>query len=252
MGEIPYFQFENKYGETVTITVEDCVKKAEALLIGAGVRAELISEKFATEVLFSRAMSQPEYQNFFYKKIEELKTLLPDAKSSEINLLTPILINTVLLKYKAHLLYIEDLQSITINTDTLAEIHLEKDANVSAEEEDEDEPFESEKFQEEERSEIGESFQAWSIQRPRRIQGYALPLIRALKHFNEMGLRTRPTARDVLEYFRERVRSEPEAWPEIAQVHVHELAYYDSRGDVVTADLDALRKAIERYTSLKK
>lgn len=27
MGEIPYFQFENKYGETVTITVEDCVKR---------------------------------------------------------------------------------------------------------------------------------------------------------------------------------------------------------------------------------
>ena len=247
MGEIPYFQFENKYGETVTITVEDCVKKAEALLIGAGVKAEYISEKFATEVLFSRAMSQPEYQHFFYRKIEELKTLLPEAKSSEINLLTPILINTVLLKYKAHLLYIEDLQSITINTDTLAEIYLEKDANVSAEEE--DEPFDSEKFQEEEQSEIGEISQLWSIQRPRRIQGYALPLIRALKHFNEIGLRTRPTARDVLEYFRERVRSEPEAWPEIAQVHVHELAFYDSRGDVATADLEALRKAIGRFTS---
>ncbi|OAD81618.1 hypothetical protein ATN89_23910 [Comamonas thiooxydans] len=247
MGEIPYFQFENKYGETVTITVEDCVKKAEALLIGAGVKAEFLSEKFATEVIFSRAMSQPEYQNFFYKKIEELKTLLPDAKSSEINVLTPILINTVLLKYKAHLLFIEDLQSTTINTDTLAEIYLEKDANFSAE--DEDEPFESEKFQEEEQSEIGESFQLWSIQRPKRIQGYALPLIRALEHFNEIGLRTRPTARDVLEYFRERVRSEPEAWPEIAQVHVHELAFYDSRGDVATADLEALRKAIGRFTS---
>lgn len=247
MGEIPYFQFENKYGETVTITVKDCLEKAEALLIGAGIKAEFISNELATEVLFSRAMPQPEYQHFFYKKIEELKTLLTDAKTSEINLLTPILINTVLLKYKAHLLFIEDLQSITINTDTLAEIYLEKDANVSAEEE--DEPFDSEKFQEEEQSEMGESFQAWSIQRPRRIQGYALPLIRALEHFNEIGLRTRPTARDVLEYFRERVRSEPEAWPEIAQVHVHELAFYDSRGDVATADLEALRKAIGRFTS---
>ncbi|MDH1255204.1 hypothetical protein N5C67_21370 [Comamonas thiooxydans] len=247
MGEIPYFQFENKYGETVTITVKDCLEKAEAILIGAGIEAEFLSEKLATEVLFSRAMSQPEYQNYFYRKIEELKTLLPDAKSSEINLLTPILINTVLLKYKAHLLYIEDLQSITINTDTLAEIYLEKDATVSAEEE--DEPFDSEKFQEEEQSEMGESFQLWSIQRPRRIQGYALPLIRALEHFNEIGLRTRPTARDVLEYFRERVRSEPEAWPEIAQVHVPELAFYDSRGDVATADLEALRKAIGRFTS---
>lgn len=247
MGEIPYFQFENKYGETVTITVKDCLEKAEAILIGAGIEAEFLSEKLATEVLFSRAMSQPEYQNYFYRKIEELKTLLPDAKSSEINLPTPILINTVLLKYKAHLLYIEDLQSITINTDTLAEIYLEKDATVSAEEE--DEPFDSEKFQEEEQSEMGESFQLWSIQRPRRIQGYALPLIRALEHFNEIGLRTRPTARDVLEYFRERVRSEPEAWPEIAQVHVHELAFYDSRGDVATADLEALRKAIGRFTS---
>lgn len=247
MGEIPYFQFENKYGETVTITVKDCLEKAEALLIGAGIKAEFISNELATEVLFSRAISQPEYQQFFYRKIEELKTLLPEEKSSEINLLTPILINAVLLKYKAHLLYIEDLQSITINTDTLAEIYLEKDANVSAEEE--DEPFDSEKFQEEEQSDMGESFQLWSIQRPKRIQGYALPLIRALEHFNEIGMRTRPTARDVLEYFRERVRSEPEAWPEIAQVHVHELAFYDSRGDVATADLEALRKAIGRFTS---
>ncbi len=111
--------------------------------------------------------------------------------------------------------------------------------------EEEDEYSAPDKFQDEEHREIG-----WSIHPPKRIQGYALSLIRALEHFNQIGLRTRPTARNVLEYFRERVRSEPNAWPEIAQVHVHELAFYDSRGNVATADLEALRKAIDRYTRL--
>ena len=172
-----------------------------------------------------------------------LKILLPHAKQNEINLLTSILINTVLLKYKAHLLFIEDQESISISTVVLVEIFIEMDDKLYNEEE--DEFSEPEKIQHEEHREIG-----WSIHPPKRIQGYALSLIRALQHFNQVGLDTRPTARNVLEYFRESVRREPNSWPEIAQVHVHELAFYDSRGNVATADLEALRKAIDRYTRL--
>lgn len=247
MGETPHFQYENQYGETVTITVEECVNIAEALLVYVGVNPEIISEEFGNEVLFARATPPSEYKSYFYNKAEELKNFLPNLTSANINLLTTILINTVLLKYKSHLLFIEDQESISIHTNEHVSIFIENNQNLFAE--DEDGISEPDQARNEEQPELGESFQPWSIRHPKRIQGYALPLIRALEHFNEIGLRTRPTARDVLEYFRERVRSEPNAWPEIAQVHVHELAFYDSRGDVATADLEALRKAIGRFTS---
>ncbi|TYK73424.1 hypothetical protein FSY59_02050 [Comamonas sp. Z3] len=247
MGETPHFQYEDQYGETVTITVEDCVNIAEALLIHVGVNPEIISKDFGDEVLFARAIPQSEYKIYFYKKSEELKNFLPDLTPANINLLTTILINTVLLKYKSHLLFIEDQESISIHTNEHVSVFIENNQNLFAE--DEDGISEPDQARNEEQPGLGESFQPWSIRHPKRIQGYALPLIRALEHFNEIGLRTRPTARDVLEYFRDRVRSEPNAWPEIAQVHVHELAFYDSRGDVATADLEALRKAIGRFTS---
>lgn len=246
MDEIGRFEYENRYGETVTTTAADCITAAEILLIEFDVPADLLCEALGTEVLFSHASSQPEYQHYLIKKTEVLKGVLPNVKKGYINLLTSVLLNTALLKFKGRLLDVEIRESISLDILAMVQglIELrsvdfskEKSIKIKFAAENPDEYREGAEF-----------VPRWRVHPPDRIQGYANALIKALEHFEQERFPKRPTARRVLEFLRERVRSDPWAWPEIAQVHAHELAFYDSRGDVATADLDALRKAIDRYT----
>lgn len=85
---------------------------------------------------------------------------------------------------------------------------------------------------------------AWAVTKPQRYRGYAAPLHRLLAAAHHDGKR-RPTARDVVEAWRIK---QP---PEIAQVLPDGFDYYDGKGNIKPADLDAIRKAIGRMTGVR-
>ena len=80
----------------------------------------------------------------------------------------------------------------------------------------------------------------WPLRRPSRFQGYGKPLYDFLKAASIAGNPMPPTARDVLD-----------AWkiahpPEVMEVTNEGLKYYDARGNVKAADLNAIRQSINR------
>lgn len=85
---------------------------------------------------------------------------------------------------------------------------------------------------------------AWTVTKPRRYVGYGLALHRLLAAAQRDD-KPRPTARDVLEAWRS---SKPD---EIAQVLPNGFDYYDANGNTKPADLEALRKSIDRMTSAR-
>lgn len=88
----------------------------------------------------------------------------------------------------------------------------------------------------------------WHIRPQKHMYGYAQALLRALQHFQQINAHRLPTARMVLEFLRENVEKNPQAWPDIYQVKADDLAFYDSRGDVALVSMEGIRKAIGRYT----
>lgn len=84
----------------------------------------------------------------------------------------------------------------------------------------------------------------WAVNKPRRYHGYSNPLYRFLAAAHREG-EPRPTGRDVLEEWR---ANKP---AEIAQVLTDGIDYYDNKGDTKFADLEAIRKAIDRMTSAR-
>lgn len=85
----------------------------------------------------------------------------------------------------------------------------------------------------------------WSLRKPQRMQGYAVPLYDLLRKAHAEG-QPRPTARGVLERWRENVP------PEIDKVLTDSLDYYDAKGNTKPASLDAIRKAIDRMTDSQR
>ncbi len=83
---------------------------------------------------------------------------------------------------------------------------------------------------------------AWTIKPPRREQTYSPALGRALQYFYDEGHPAPPTAREVLEYW----RNTKGQHLELIQVLADEANYYDSNGDAKALSLDSLRKAIAR------
>lgn len=82
----------------------------------------------------------------------------------------------------------------------------------------------------------------WAPTKPKRDDGLALPLYGVLKAARDQG-QPRPNARDVLEAFR---LSKP---PGILEAMADEVKYFDLTGNTQTADLDNIRKRIERMTA---
>lgn len=80
---------------------------------------------------------------------------------------------------------------------------------------------------------------AWSLNKPERYRGYTKPLHRLLAAAHREG-EPCPTPRDVLEEW----RINPP--PEIAQVLTDSIDYYDNIGNTKSANLGAIRKAINR------
>lgn len=85
---------------------------------------------------------------------------------------------------------------------------------------------------------------AWAVAKPRRYNGYTAPLYRLLAAAHLDG-KPCPSARDVLEAWRIKTPAE------IAKVLTDGVDYYDAKGDTKTANLEAIRKAIERRTSAR-
>lgn len=85
---------------------------------------------------------------------------------------------------------------------------------------------------------------AWTVRRPQRFRGYGEPLYLLLAAAYREG-RPRPTARDVLEAWR---NNKPAA---LAKVLQDGFDYYDAGGDTKPANLEAIRKAIGRMTSAR-
>lgn len=83
---------------------------------------------------------------------------------------------------------------------------------------------------------------AWTIKSPKREQTYTPALARALRYFYDKGHPAPPTAREVLEYW----RNTKNQHLELIQVLADEASYYDSNGDAKSLSLDSLRKAIAR------
>lgn len=84
----------------------------------------------------------------------------------------------------------------------------------------------------------------WAVIKPQRFPGYRAPLYRFLSDAHRAG-KSCPKAREVLDAWRE---SKP---PEIEQVLSDGVNYYDSEGNVKAADLNAIRQAIKRLTSVR-
>jgi hypothetical protein len=84
----------------------------------------------------------------------------------------------------------------------------------------------------------------WILNKPKRYQGYRKPLFDVLKSAKAAG-QPIPSAHDVLDAFKV---MRP---PEISEVMVSGIKYYSSNGGLKEADLDALRKAIQRMTQPK-
>lgn len=85
---------------------------------------------------------------------------------------------------------------------------------------------------------------AWTVANPKRYSGYTAPLHRLLVDAHREA-KPRPTARHVLEAWRSKVPAE------IAKVLTDGCDYYDANGDTKTADLEAIRKAIDRMTTAR-
>lgn len=83
---------------------------------------------------------------------------------------------------------------------------------------------------------------SWSLNIPKRFQGYSKPLYDHLKAAHGAG-RTRPTARNVLDDWK---LNRPH---EVAEISNDGLKYYDASGNTKPADLAAIRKAIDRMTT---
>lgn len=81
----------------------------------------------------------------------------------------------------------------------------------------------------------------WTVKKPGRYQGYGRPLFEFLKSEKAVG-RQLPTPRDVLDAFK---RISP---PEVIEVLGDGMKYYDGNGNSKVADLNAIRKAIQRMT----
>jgi hypothetical protein len=82
---------------------------------------------------------------------------------------------------------------------------------------------------------------SWSLNMPKRFQGYGKPLYDHLKAAHLAG-KTRPTARNVLDDWK---LNRPH---EVAEIANDGFKYYDPSGNTKPADLAAIRKAIERMT----
>lgn len=89
---------------------------------------------------------------------------------------------------------------------------------------------------------VGGSAAIWSLKEPRRYQGYGRPLYRTLKAAYDSGS-PKPGAQDVLDMWRQHRHDD------IAEVLEGEFKYLDSKHNIQTADLDALKKAIDRMTA---
>jgi len=83
---------------------------------------------------------------------------------------------------------------------------------------------------------------AWTVTTPQRYYGYSIPLHRFLTSAHREG-KPRPSARDAVEAWRENMPAE------IAQVLPDGIDYYDAKGNTKAANLEAIRKTIERMTS---
>ena len=79
----------------------------------------------------------------------------------------------------------------------------------------------------------------WTLNRPQRFPGYSKPLYDLLKAAHMAG-QPSPKARDVLDKWKE---NPP---PDVATVTDNGLKYYDANGNTKPADLEAIRKAIDR------
>ena len=88
---------------------------------------------------------------------------------------------------------------------------------------------------------VAESASAWTLIRPRRIQGYAWPLYEFLKAAYAAG-KPCPTARDALEAWRIKLPQE------VLMVLPGSMDYYNAKGGTKTANLEAIGKAIGRMT----
>lgn len=85
----------------------------------------------------------------------------------------------------------------------------------------------------------------WTLVKPQRFQGYRNPLYDLLKAAHIAG-KPCPKARDVLEAWREK------APPEVAMMLADSLDYYDAKGGTKPLNLNAIRKAINRLTRVKR
>ena len=79
----------------------------------------------------------------------------------------------------------------------------------------------------------------WTLKKPQRFQGYSKPLYDLLKAAHIAG-QPSPKAREVLDKW----KGNPP--PDVATVTDNGLKYYDAKGNTKPADLDAIRKAIDR------
>ena len=79
----------------------------------------------------------------------------------------------------------------------------------------------------------------WTLIKPQRFQGYGKPLYDLLKAAHIAG-QPSPKARDVVDKWKE---NPP---PDVATVTDNGLKYYDAKGNTKPADLEAIRKAIDR------
>lgn len=82
-------------------------------------------------------------------------------------------------------------------------------------------------------------FMNWTLIKPQRFPGYRKPLYDLLKAAHTAG-QSCPKARDVLDKWKE---NPP---PDVATVTDNGLKYYGANGNTKPADLEAIRKAIDR------
>lgn len=85
---------------------------------------------------------------------------------------------------------------------------------------------------------------AWTVRKPQRYNGYTPPLHRLLAAAHLDG-KPRPTARDVVEAWRNNAPAE------VAKALPDGFDYYDAKGNTKHANLEAIRKAIDRLTSAR-
>lgn len=86
--------------------------------------------------------------------------------------------------------------------------------------------------------------ESWHLKKPERAHGYTWELYSVLKAARDAG-KTCPKPREVLDSWQ---AIKP---PNITEVMSDEFKYLDSNGEIKTADLKALRKAIDRMRSAR-